>query len=87
MLYKKADLPSLVVSQSKLYGKQQEQSLVLLEKYASLFDGTLGTFKDTAYDIELKEGVKPYHGRPYPIPKIHEQAFRLEVEGLVKNRV
>ena len=37
--------------------------------------------------IELKEGVKLYHGRSYPILKIHEQAFRLEVERLVKNGV
>ncbi len=80
--YEKADLPSLVARQSKLNGKQQKLLLALLEKYASLFDGTLGTFKDTAYNIELKEGAKPYHARPYPIPKIHEQGFRLEVERL-----
>jgi hypothetical protein len=22
--------------------------------------------------IQLKEGAKPFHGRPYPIPKVHK---------------
>ena len=36
------------------------------------------------YVIELKEGVKPYHGRPYPIPKLYEQMLKEEIEHLVK---
>ena len=55
---------------------------MLLTKYESLFDGTLGFWNHEEYDIELQPGVKPYHARAYPIPKIHEQTLHTEVERL-----
>jgi len=42
----------------------------MLLEYESLFDGTLGDWNRPPVYIELKEGAKPYHGRPYPIPQI-----------------
>ena len=42
----------------------------MLLKYESLFDGTLGDWNQQPISIEVKEGAKPYHGRPYPIPQI-----------------
>ena len=51
----------------------------MLNKFETLFDRTLGTWKGTKYNIELQEGAKPYHGRPYSVPKAYEQSFRLEV--------
>eukprot|EP00957_Ditylum_brightwellii_P100108 7629474-Ditylum_brightwellii.AAC.1 len=53
-------------------------------KFEKLFDGTLGTWKKTKYDIEQKLGVTPYHGRPYSIPQAYEQQLRVEVERLVQ---
>ena len=41
----------------------------VLKQFEDLFDGTLGKWTGKPYDIELKPGVKPYYGRPYPIPK------------------
>eukprot|EP00957_Ditylum_brightwellii_P033076 2507802-Ditylum_brightwellii.AAC.1 len=38
-----------------------------------LFDGSLGTWKNTKYNVELKLGVTPYHGRPYFIPQAYKQ--------------
>ena len=63
---------------------QLKQLIKLLTKFEKLFDGTLGTWKNTKYDIELKPGATPYHGRPYPIPRAYEQQLRVEVERLVK---
>ena len=61
--------------------KTKQTGLVeLLNKFETLFDGTLGTWKGTKYNIELQEGAKPYHGRPYSVPKAYEQSFRLEVD-------
>jgi len=34
--------------------------------------------------LELKEGAKPYHARPYNIPRCHIQTLKAEVESLVK---
>eukprot|EP00957_Ditylum_brightwellii_P008058 611250-Ditylum_brightwellii.AAC.1 len=42
------------------------------KKHEELFDGTLGTWKNFQYDIKLQEGVKPYHGRPYMVPKAYK---------------
>ncbi len=54
---------------------------LLLKK--ELFDGTLGDWKLPSVSLELKEGAKPYHGRPYPIPKIHKAALMKEIDCLV----
>jgi hypothetical protein len=71
--YNKADLPSIVKDNcAHLSAPHQSLLLALLLKYEELFDGMLGDWKLLPVSIELKEGVKPYHGRPYPIPKIHK---------------
>ena len=59
----------------------------MLSKYKSLFDGTLGLWKNELVKIELKEGATPYHAKSYTIPKAYEQTLRLEVERLVKIEV
>ncbi len=33
--------------------------------------------------IQLKEGAKPFHGRPYPIPKVHKATLMKEIDRLV----
>ena len=57
--------------------------LSLLLKYESLFDGTLGDWNQPPVSIELKEGAKPYHDRPYPIPQIHKATLMKEINRLV----
>ena len=37
-----------------------------------MFDGTLGIYTGSDYTIEFKQDAKPYHAKPFPIPKIHE---------------
>jgi hypothetical protein len=49
----------------------------------SFFDGMLGDWKLQPASIELKEGAKPYHGRPYPIPKIHKATLMKEIDCLI----
>ena len=48
-----------------------------------MFDETLGTWKKYPVDFELKEYAKPVCLRPYPVPKVHEEMFKNEVEHLV----
>ena len=80
--YKKADIPKLVKTQQHLTSSDQRRLRRLLTAFADLFDGTLGKWRGRDYNIELKEGATPYHARPYPIPKIHEQTLRMEVDRL-----
>ena len=65
--YAPADLNAVVLMED-----EKSQLHALLCKHEHLFDGTLGTWNNKPYNIKLKEGAKPYHSRPFPVPKIHE---------------
>ena len=63
---------------------KKSQLHALLKQYKYLFNGTLGTWNNKPYHIELKEGAKPYHSRPCPVPKICEHTLNIELNRLVK---
>ena len=72
----KADLQSIVKDKCKhLSANQQKKLLQLLTKYESLFDGTLGEWKTKPVSFQLKEGVSPYHGQAFPVPKVHKETI------------
>jgi hypothetical protein len=57
--------------------------LASLLKIEELVDDMLGDWKLPPVSFELEEGAKPYHGRPYPIPKIHKATLIKEIDHLV----
>ena len=81
---KKANLKEITKQLIYLNKDEQKQLLKLLRKYEDMFDGTLGNYTGSAYKIELQEGAKPYHAKPFPIPRIHEETLRKEVDRLVE---
>ncbi len=82
--YDKADLQSIVKNNCAHLSTSHHNSLLaLLLKFKELFDGTLGDRKLPPVSFELKEGAKPYHGRPYPIPKIHKATLMKEIDRLI----
>ena len=42
----------------------------------------LGTCHGKPYDIKLKPYAEPYHGKPFPVPHIHELTFKQELDRL-----
>jgi hypothetical protein len=69
----KADPPAIVRENcSHLTASNREKLLSVLLKFESLFNGTLGDWKLPPVSFELKEGMKPYYGRPYPILHKHK---------------
>ena len=82
--YEPANLEEITANCTHLTDEQREDLFILLKKYESLFDGTLGTWKGEDYDIELRSDAIPYHARAFPIPHIHEQTLRHEVDRLCK---
>ena len=82
--YEPADLESVCSKQTQLQRDQQQKLLTLLEKYSDLFDGTLGKWKGTEVDLELKEDAKPYHAKAYPVPRVHKDTVYNEVQRLVR---
>ena len=54
----------------------QEKLLKLLTEFEDLFDGTLGDWDTEHVSFKLREGAKPYHGRPFPTPKVHKETLK-----------
>ena len=66
-----------------LNNDKQSLMLKLLWKHEEMLDGILGDCTGSEYKIELLEGAKPYHAKPFPIPKIHEETLKTEVNKLI----
>ena len=47
-----------------------------------MFDGNLGTCHGKPYGIKLKPDAEPYHGKPFPVPRIHELTFKQELNRI-----
>ena len=70
----KADLQAVDSSNcTRLSPDQQKKLLDVLTEFEEIFNGTLGDWKTKPNSFELKEGAKPYHGRPYPFPHTKKQ--------------
>ena len=81
--YEKADLQSVVSTNcTHLSLQDQNKLLELLTEFEELFDGTLCDWKTEPVSFELKEGAKPYHGRPYPVPKSCKETTIKELNRL-----
>jgi hypothetical protein len=81
--YEKADFPAIIRKNcSHLKASGREKLLSVLLRFELLFDGTLGDRKLPPVSFELKEGMKPYHGRPYPILHKHKAVLMKEIKWL-----
>jgi hypothetical protein len=84
--YEKADLPAIIRENcSHPTASDREKQLSVLLKFESLFDCTLGDWKLPPVSFELKEGMKPYHGRPYPIPHKHKAIINKRNQTAVRH--
>jgi hypothetical protein len=76
-------LPAIVSGNcSHLKAFDREKLLSVLLKFELLFDGTLGDWNLLPVSFELEEGMKPYHGRPYPILHKHKAVLMKEIKRL-----
>jgi hypothetical protein len=81
--YEKADLPAIIRENcSHLTSSDIEKLLSVLLKFESLFDDTLGDWNLSPVFFELKDGMKPYHGRPYPILQKHKAVSMKDIKRL-----
>ena len=80
--YKKADLQIVVENCAHLNSVEKDKLLELLKKFEQLFDGTLGNWRTKPVSFQLKDGVTPYHGRAFPIPKVHKETIIKEIQRL-----
>jgi hypothetical protein len=81
--YEKADLSAIIREKcSHLTASDREKLLSVLLQFKPLFNGKLGDWNLLHVFFELKEGMKPYHGRPYPIPYKHNAILMKEIKQL-----
>jgi hypothetical protein len=81
--YEKADLKPVVSTVCTCLSLQDQNKLLeLLTEYEELFDGTLDDWKTKPAPFELNEGAKPYHGRPFPVPRVHKETIIKELNRL-----
>ena len=74
--YSRANIKTIAESSTHLDTQEINELYTLLKKYECLFDGNLGTWHGKPYDIKLKLDAEPYHGKPFPVPRIHELTFK-----------
>ena len=83
MKYAPADLEQISQECDQLDSGEQKQLLQLLNKFESLFDGTLGSWEIEPVELELMDSeTTPYHAKPYPVLYSQEKKLRDEVKRL-----
>lgn len=82
--YEQVDIEEVVRGQTHLNDTQKQDLRELLNEHTKLFDGTLGVYPHKEVHIEVDPDAKPVHARAYPVPKIHEAAYKKELFHLVK---
>ena len=82
--YEKVDVDGLAKEQSNLTEIQQEDLHVLFKKHEELFSGKLGYYPHRKFHIEIEQGAQPVHEREYPVPHLHKETFKKELDHLVE---
>ena len=66
--YDAIDTDELAQAQKQLTPTQRTELAHLFRKFPRLFDGELRTYPHRQYHLDLQDGAKPVHSRPYGVP-------------------
>ena len=80
--YSKDDRKPITERSTHLDPQEINELYILLKKNEFLFDGNLGTWHGKPYDIKLKPYAELYHGKHFPVPRMHELTFKQELDQL-----
>jgi hypothetical protein len=56
----------------------------VLQENKKMFDGTLGISPYKKVHNDIAPNAKPVHSRPYPVPQIHLNTFKMELDHFVR---
>ena len=82
--YEQANIHDVAFDQNHLSLDQRRDLFNILSKHNKLFDGSLGVYPHKKVHIDLKPGAKPVHHRAYPVPHVHRQTFKKELDHMVE---
>jgi hypothetical protein len=83
-MHEKMDVSDVVKTQTHLNTQQQSQLLEVLSKYPKVFSNDLGCYPHKQFHIDLQPNAKLVHRQAYPVPRLHEETFKKELEHLVR---
>jgi hypothetical protein len=81
------DVFVLALSTMKIFDAKYEKAdldayFKLLNHLEHLFDGSLQDWKTDPVDLRLKSGEIPFQLSPFPVPKIHKETLKKEINRL-----
>ena len=82
--YSKVEKKDFVATLDHLAPSEKCELLEVLEQYPTLFGGGLGALDIEPIHLELKDGAKPYHAKPFSIPQAFLQTTKKEIERFEK---
>jgi hypothetical protein len=80
--YRKVDVYTYVQELAHLTKEEKNVMGKTLKKFPTLFGGGLGMLNIKPVKLELIDGVKPSHARPFPVPQSLEVTTKKEVKRL-----
>ena len=86
--YEKSSPTDVVKSCTHLQSHEQQKLFQLLSKFTTLFSGSLWRYVHRKFSIQLKDpNATPIFCNPYPIPLVHQEVFKAELQHLVDEKV
>ena len=82
--YEQANIHDVAFNHHHLSLDQCRDLFNILSKHSKLFDGSLGVYPHKKVHIDLKPGAKLVHHCDYPVPLVHQQTFKKELNHMVK---
>jgi hypothetical protein len=80
--YRKVDVDPFVEELKYLTMDEKQILGQTLKKFPTLFGGGLGMLNIKPVRLELIDGAKPYHTRPFPVPQSLEATTKTEMKRL-----
>jgi len=80
--YKKADIDTVIAEQTHLTKAQKNDLHAVLSNHEKLFNGELGLYPHKKVHIYVNQDAIPVHARPYPVPHLHLETFKCELDHL-----
>jgi hypothetical protein len=80
--YRKVEVDTFVEELKHLTMDEKQILGETLKKFPSLFGGGLGMLNIKPVRLELIDGAKPYHARPFPMPQSLEATTKTEMKRL-----
>jgi hypothetical protein len=78
--YSKVEMTEHVNSLEHLNSDEKRELANTLNRFPTLFGGGLGALDIEPIHLELKEGAKPYHAKPFTIPQAFLTTTKKEIE-------